>query len=256
MTEHRDIVWAFGGGVQTICTLTLIAEKQLPKPARATMVDTSRERSLTWQYVNTYAVPLMKSMGMELEIVPHSYATVDLYGKNGDLLIPAYTTNGKLPTFCSNEWKRRPMFRYLAEQGYGPKKPIITWMGMSLDEIERMRISDVKWAKNHYPLIFDVPLRRHECALQIERFGLPIPPKSACWMCPHLDNEEWEQEAELTPEDFAKAVQLEQDVNSKDISNGKDGIWLHKSLVPLDRATFESKELLPMEQLCADVCWT
>jgi len=253
---EREIVWSYGGGVQTIAIMVLIWQGKLPKPAKTIMIDTGRERSLTWDYTHEIAIPILKGLGIELEIVPHSYSNVDIYSHKGTLLIPAFTEGGKLPTFCSGEWKRNAAQRYLRDQGFGPDRPIIQWLGMSLDEITRMRTSDVKWIENHYPLVFDVRLRRHECLLLIERAGLPKPPKSACWMCPNLDNEEWLEEKEQTPEDFKKAVEFEREINEQDILSGHSGVWLHESRVPLNEVDFKTRQSLPFEQICASTCWT
>ena len=35
-------------------------------------------------------------LGLTVEIAPHSLATVDIYAKNDDLLLPAFTESGKL----------------------------------------------------------------------------------------------------------------------------------------------------------------
>lgn len=235
----RPIIWSYGGGVQTIAILTLIAEGRLPKPELAIMADTGRERSSTLRYYKQHAEPIFEELEIPFELAGHDLATVDLYAKNGDLLIPAYTQTGKLPTFCSNEWKRFVANRRLRELGYGPKNPITIWMGMSLDEIERLKTDDPKWIHNHYPLVYDVPLRRHECLLQIERFGLPRPPKSACKICPHLNNEEWLELREDDPEDFREAVALDREVRAND---KQGGVFLHSSLVPLDQVDFTVKQ--------------
>lgn len=253
---ERETVWSYGGGVQSVAILVLVAQGKLPKPSRIIMVDTGRERKLTWIYTHKIAIPLMEKHDMKLEIVPHSYSNVDLYSHKGSLLIPAFTEMGKLSTFCSGEWKRNAAQRYLRDQGYGPDRPITQWFGMSLDEVIRMRASDVKWIANHYPLVFDVRLRRHECLLLIERAGLPEPPKSACWCCPNLDNDEWLEEKEQTPEDFQKAIDLETEINERDIKGGHTGVWLHESRVPLAQADFTAKRTTPLEQLCAATCWT
>jgi hypothetical protein len=247
----KRLIWSYGGGIQTIAILTLVAEGKLPTPELAIFADTGRERSSTWEYLEEVAGPLMERLGIRFEVASHDLATVDLYAHNGDLLMPAYTTDGKLPTFCSQEWKRQVCLRRLRQLGYGPKKPVVTWYGMSLDEIHRMSDSRLQWHSHHYPLILDVPLRRIECETQIERFGLPLPRKSACWMCPHMNDAEW-QEVRAHPTDWAKAVALDEEIRANDEHGG---VWLHKSRVPLAQAEFADKEELPLFE-CADSCWT
>jgi len=247
----RSIIFSYGGAVQSVAILVLIAQGKLQKPDVIIMADTGREGSATWDYLEEIAKPIMMSAGLCFDIAPHTLATVDLYGHNGDMLLPAYTQTGKLPTFCSDEWKQRPVRRRLRELGYGPKRPIIQWLGMSLDEVGRLRQSDVKWIDNHYPLCFDVKKRRHECELLIKEFGLPVPPKSACWMCPNRRNEEWQFLREHYPDDFQKAVALEQELSDADDS----GLFFHKQRVELKNVDFSMTEQ-PQREFCANQCFT
>lgn len=217
------------------------------------MANTGRERTATWRYYTQHVVPIIEDLAIPFEIAGHELAKVDLYGHNGDLLLPAYTNTGKLPTFCSDEWKRWVVRRRLRELGYGPKKPVLMWLGFSLDEVHRMRHSDKKWVEYHWPLILDIPLRRHECLLQIERFGLPEPPKSACWMCPNLNNEEWQDIKLNDPQDFEQAVKLDYEIRANDTSGG---VYLHSDAVPLDQADLTvNKKPAPLFE-CANSCWT
>lgn len=256
-TSDRVVVWSWGGGVQTIALLCLIAKGELPKPELAIMADTGRERASTWRYHHAYAKPLLDKVGIPFEIASHDLATVDLYAHNGDLLLPVYTDNGKFPAYCSSEWKKWVVRRRLRELGYGPDKPVLMWFGMSLDEVERMRVTKVNWIKNHYPLCMDVKKRRYECLKVIEDFGLPKPPNSCCWMCSNMRDSEWAEMKETDPDDFARAVTLDRQIRRADRKNKKGGIYLHRSRVPLDEANFKHiDEPLPMLETCNDVCFT
>lgn len=251
--NEPTVILSYGGGVQTIAILVLVAEGKLPRPSLAIMADTGRERSSTWRYLEQYAMPLMERFGIEFYRAPHSLATVDLYSSGGDLLMPAYTGAGKLPTFCSVEWKRRVVRRQLRLLGYGPDQPVIEWLGMSLDEIHRMRHSDVQWVETHWPLVFDVPLRRVECETAIERFGLPVPRKSACWGCPRLNNEEWREIRDDDPDDWQQAIRLDAAIRQADTQGG---VYLHGSRLPLAEADIDTAAApLPLLE-CSHSCWT
>lgn len=249
---EREIILSYGGGRQTIAILVLIAQGKLPKPKLAIMADTGRERQATFDYLDNYAKPLMNDLGMEFVLAGHEYAKVDLYGSKGELLIPAYTQTGKLPTFCSSEWKKLVVRRKLRELGYGPDRPVINWLGYSLDEVHRAKHSDKKWIENHWPLLFDVKLRLHECILLIEDFGLPEPPKSSCWCCPHLKNPQLQEIKYLYPTDWKKAVKLDYLIRQND---KQGGVFLHEQRVPLDEADLTVNEEITLFE-CADVCWT
>lgn len=253
---NRKIVWSYGGGVQSIAILVLIAQGKLQKPELAIMADTSRERTSTWRYLDNYAKPLMDEIDLPFVVAGHDLATVDLYGHNGDLLLPCFTKTGKLPTFCSDEWKKQVVRRRLRQLGYGPRNPVLLWMGMSLDEVYRLRHSEKKWIKNHWPLCYDYKLRRHECLIEIEKFGLPEPSPSSCWMCPQMQNPEWLDMKLNDPDDFSQAIKVDYSARLLDQANGNGGVFLHRSRVSLDQADLTTKEKPAPLFECSDTCWT
>jgi hypothetical protein len=55
-------------------------------------------------------------------------------------------------------------------------------LGISLDEYQRMKQSDVQYIQNQYPLI-DKRMTRSDCKQWLLSHGLPIPPRSACVFC-------------------------------------------------------------------------
>lgn len=233
--RERPIVHSSGGGVQSTAVCVLIAQGKLPKPDISVIADTSREQSAVWEYLETHIHPLLTKAGVPLEIAPHSLATVDLYSRKGDLLLPMYTENGKLPIFCSTEWKKRVVRRYIRTKGYGPANPCVTWIGISVDEVSRIKDSDVNWQRYEYPLI-DLGLSRKDCVELVLGYGLPTPPRSSCWMCPFHSDAEWLHIKTTMPEDWQKAVELEQEIQAKDA-----GLAFHKSRVPLDQVIFKGE---------------
>lgn len=220
-------VWSCGGGTQSSAIAALIVRGDIPKPAHSVIVDTEREKSTTWTYYESTMRPALAAVGVDLVRLPKSqFATVDLYAHNGNLLLPAFTApEGKLRTYCSNEWKRRVLQRYLRSIGV---KRCNLWLGMSTDEMRRVRQSTEKWAVHWYPLI-ERGLRRVDCVRLVESLGWPTPPRSSCWCCSNMHPTEW---AELDSEDRERAITLEREIRVKD-----DGIYLHPSRVTLDKVT-------------------
>lgn len=235
-TAQGVLTWSYGGGTQTIALALLIAMGKLPKPDVIVICDTGREASETWEYTFRYVLPLLDSIGLTIEIAPHELATVDLYAKNGDLLLPAFTTTGKFPTFCSEEWKKRVFRRYIRAKGIDR---CTTWLGMSTDELERVKTSDVDWQHYHWPLIFDVPMSRVECRQLILNYGWPDPPKSSCWNCPHRQNPQWLRLKRFYPQDFAKAVDLDEEIRRNDPLHA---VYLHHSAKPLAEVDFSQPD--------------
>jgi hypothetical protein len=196
------------------------------------MVDTGREKETTWEYVHGVLMPNLRNVGVEMVIVKKDdYATVDLYGKNGDLLLPVFTESGKLPTFCSVEWKTRVAHRYLK---FLRVTKCRTWIGISADEMRRARVSPLAWNQNCYPFLeaeFKLYYRRHDCVEEVRRAGWPDAPRSACWMCPNQSDGEI---AAMTPADRGRAACLEDEIRERDA-----GFYLHKSRVPFREAKFD-----------------
>lgn len=225
-------VWSCGGGVQSAAIAVLIIQGRLPKPDHAVIVDTEREKETTWTYYETVLKPELAQVGVDLVRIPKSrYATVDLY-RDTELLIPAYTkaSEGRLHGFCSNEWKRRVVMRYLRDQGV---KQCKNWIGISTDELHRMRTGPPAWFQPRYPLIFDEPKSRGACLELVRMQGWPEPPRSSCWMCPHHTDAEW---SSMTPGDLAKAAEFERAIQERD-----PDLYLHPNREPLDRIDFASR---------------
>lgn len=231
--KQRPIVLSYGGGRQTVAICALVAEGKLPRPERIVMADTGREDPATWRYLDAHVRPMLRNVGLEVEIASHRLATVDLYGKNGDLLLPAFTAGGKLPTLCSTEWKQRVVRRYLRSLGYGPDRPIEMWLGISLDEIGRAKESDKRWVKHGFPLLFNVTMTKQECIKYVLSLGLPETPQSSCWMCPHRQNDQWARLRDNDPAHWKAAVELDARIRQRD---ERGGVFLHKDRVPLSEA--------------------
>ena len=123
-SQGLPIVWACGGGVQSAAIAALICRGELPKPDVAVIADTEREKSTTWAYYDAVLAPNLEKAGVILHRVPKSlYAKVDLYALKEEedgshkILMPMFTdqsgTVGKLPLFCSKEWKARVCDRFV-----------------------------------------------------------------------------------------------------------------------------------------------
>lgn len=238
----RTQIWNNGGGTQSAAIAALIVTGKLPKPDLAVIADTGRERSSTWDYLNAYIAPALASVGVIVHRVSKDrYATKDLMGgKDGKtLLIPAFTTAGKsvgkLPGYCSGEWKRDVIRRWAAKE-HGVKAAT-NWIGYSVDEIERAvraqnsRKSQGKW-QTRFPLI-DLGMNRGDCVAIVQRMGWPFPPRSSCWMCPNMRMEEW-REAMEDPRDRPQVIQFDREMRKHD-----PHAWLTDQAVPIDQADFD-----------------
>lgn len=239
--------------MQSTAIAALIVQGKLPKPDLAVISDTERELSTTWDYMDAWTAPALAKVGVTLHRVKKSkYATVDLYGgaDGNSLLIPAFTTKngdiGKLPGYCSNEWKLRVVQRW-ATREHGVKAATL-WMGISTDEQRRASVPTGKWEKR-YPLI-ELNKSRASCLEIVKEIGWPTPPRSSCWNCPNHQEGEWAWQQQVAPEDHRKAIQLDKYIRSRD-----PDVWLHPSAVPLENVEFDEKNEVMFGSCQSGLCF-
>jgi hypothetical protein len=254
MKAENVEVWSCGGGTQSGAIAALIGDGTLPKPDLCLMVDTGRERSSSWDFVNAFICTQLAKVDLELIVIPkEDFATVDLIALNGDILLPGFTSQngsiGKLPAFCSVEWKKRVVERYMRSIGTVSCRK---WMGMSCDEMKRVRTPDCLWMQIWYPLIFELHMTRLDCIQKIRSTGYKGPiPHSACWMCANHSDEEWLEMKMYQPEDFSKACALEVAMQIKD-----PHFWLHPSCKPLAEVDFTAQYTMFADRGCTGGCFT
>lgn len=231
----------YGGGRQTAALCVLIAQGKLARPDRIIIADTGREKTSTWDYLDEVIQPMLQSVGLKVEIAPRSLAYVDLYAHNGDLLLPVWTVTGKLSAYCSTEWKKRVVQRYLRADGVNGG---YNWIGYAIDERKRYKATEEDkkgpWYRR-FPL-FDLNLTKQDCQNILSSAGLPIPPPSSCWMCPNMANEQWRDVRDHYPDDFRRACDLDEAIRRESLESYGEPIWLHHSRVPLADADLDAKD--------------
>lgn len=247
------IAWSYGGGVQSAAIAVLIRTGALPVPDLAVIADTGRERRTTWQYLRGVIQPYLDPTGLTIQIAPHAMSRKDLYDDSGLTLMPAWTAEGRLASFCAGEWKRDVCERWLRQQGV---QECDQWIGYSWDEKHRCTKDHRPWCHIKFPLV-ERFITREACLRLIEAAGLPPAPKSRCWQCPHQTPEEWSQVKD-DPEEWAGAVAIDKQIRDMDPEQtGK--LFLYSGRVPLEMADFERDKPIvpPLFRACeGSGCWT
>lgn len=227
----------YGGGWQTVGICILILQGKLPKPDRIIIANTGREKQSTWDYLETVTRPRMHEAGIEIEIAPHSLATVDIYSHQGTLLLPVYTPTAKMTAFCSSEWKARVIDRYI-RQSDGPVASERThWIGFAYDERRRIKGESGRI----YPLV-DLMLTRADIRQLVLNAGWPEPTSSSCWMCPNMTNAQWREVRDNRPDEFAQAIALDEEIREANELECGIPTYLHESRVPLSEADLEAHD--------------
>jgi hypothetical protein len=138
---------------------------------------------------------------------------------------------GLLMRQCTNDYKIAPLRKYLQSVRNGKK--IRIWIGISLDEMERLRRSEVKYIENYYPLI-EHGIRIDEIINWFTKNGIREPGKSACLICPFHSDNYWKVFKKQFPNEFEKACKFD------------DAI---RNYPKLNRQTFISKQLKPLREI-------
>lgn len=200
----------------------------------------------TLAYLERVAKPYAASIGIpfhELQRPSRKTLYGDLVGDNRSIRIPAYMASGAPGRrSCTANYKINVIASWTKRHGATPSHPATVGLGISLDEMERMNTSRIPWQINEYPLI-DLRLTRQACVNLIMAAGLPIPPRSSCYFCPYKTHSEWQRLRAESPELFERACQLERRLNEKRAMLGKDAVFLHRSLIPLEQAVGDQMTL-------------
>ncbi len=239
--EAPNGILSYGGGRQTVAICCLILDGRLPRPDKIVFADTSYENPMTFDYLRDVTQPAMSAAGMKIEVVGHEWSTVrDIYAHNGDLLLPVFTGDGKLRPFCSGEWKRNAVDRYLRVK-HGITGGV-KWIGFSADEKRRLKDDPTRgnWTFR-YPLN-ELGITSENCREIISAHGWPQPHRSSCWMCPNKRNDEWVYIRDNHQELFAKACEIDAETREIDQEAGKSGVWLHPGRKPLRQAVDEGEQ--------------
>ena len=136
----------------------------------------------------------------------------------------------------------------LAKPRRGEKEHLVnSLLGISFDEVIRMKPAILRWVKNVYPLI-DHRLTRTSCLDWMEKNNYPRPPRSACVFCPYHSNFEWDNLKKNAPQDFQRAVEFEKKLwKTAEARNVKTTEFLHADRVPLSEIQFSNKDQMELD---------
>ena len=254
-----------GAGVQSSTMALMASQKEItPMPECAIFADTMAEPKEVYDWLDwletKLAFPVYRVNKGDLtkaSLTPaKATAKAKLYKEGEEYmkriiplfgLMPNGEVTGALGRSCTADYKIRPIekkIEELAEIKRGEKETKVTqWIGISYDEIQRMKNSQKAWTDLRYPLI-ELEMHRHHCKEWMAKNGYPEPPRSACYYCPFHSDDEWRKMRNQDPEYFAKAIAFDKDIRelSKKDKGLKMEAYLHRSCKPLDEVDFDSDE--------------
>lgn len=251
---------SLGAGVQS-STLALMAARGeiTPMPIGAIFADTQAEPPSVYRWLDWLETQLpfpvhRVTAGSLTERITNTKTNQKTGKEYYSNMIPAFVANpdgsrGIVGRSCTADFKIDPLFkeyRKLCGIKRGQKTVgVYQWIGISLDEIYRMKPSRDKWCESRWPLV-ELRMKRHDCLRWMKAHGYPEPPRSACAYCPFHSDAEWRRLRDEEPEAFAEAVRVEkalQATHDRIKTNRMKGTaYLHDSLVPLDQVDFSTDE--------------
>ncbi len=263
MNEPIHIL-SLGAGVQSSTLAIMAARGEVPgypKLSAAIFADTQDEPASVYVWLDWLEAEIQRSpfpfpvYRVTIGRLSEKLTTLR-QGKNGNIVsggnIPCHVRQGNeigmMPSrACTFDFKIAPILKKAKLLG-GVKRGqktvgVIQWIGISLDEVHRMKPSRDPWAKNMWPLV-DMAMKRGDCIEWMARNGYPKPPRSSCIFCPYHSDHEWRRLKTEEPDAFADAVAFEKRFQeTKRQTTSMRGVpYLHKSCKPLEEVDFSSEE--------------
>lgn len=247
-------VLSLGWGVQSVTIAAMVALGELEPIDVALHADTTHEASGTY-VIAARLTPWLEQRGVRVITVSDAQPLPIIGSAKTD--IPAFTATdsekgGMLRRQCTESWKIRPMRKWLQANRNG--RPVEQWIGISLDEFQRMKDSDVKYITHRWPLI-ERRMTRADCIAWLWRNGLPHIPKSSCVFCPYHRPQAWREMKESSNGDWQKAIEVDEAIRK--VRPPYD-LFLHPSRKPLrlvDFSTAEERGQLSLwNEECTGIC--
>jgi hypothetical protein len=151
---------------------------------------------------------------------------------------------------CTAEYKLRPLQKKVVELmgGKRPKGGCEMLIGISMDEVWRMKSSRVNYIENKFPLI-ELGITRQQCLRWMEERQYPKPPKSSCIGCPFHSDAQWRS---LSKDEFRDAVEIDKIIRHQPGFKGQQ--FMHRSMKPLDQVDLRTDEEIGQKDLFANDC--
>lgn len=191
----------YGGGVNSTALYFIIRDRALPLD-EILFADTGSELPETYATTKAFK-ELVEKDGYLFTTVRSGLASTLFEYCWGKRIVPS-----RMKRDCTSKFKVAPIRKYLREK-YGKKEKFTNYIGIAYDELHRMRISDVGYCTNSYPLI-ENRIDREKCMQILKAQGFKNVEKSGCYFCPFTPARKWMELLEHHPDLFQKAVDLEE----------------------------------------------
>ena len=199
----------------------------------------------TLSYINgtrkrVASLPLRLDIGEDKEIDDE---------EGGKLIIRG--TTGIIMRQCTNDYKIAPLRKHIQKVRNG--KPVRLWIGISLDEMERMKKSPVKYIEHYYPLVLN-RITIDQIVNWFKINHLREHGKSACLICPFHSDQYWRRFKKEFPSEFEEVCKFDDTI--RNYPNLKRKAYLSRHLKPLRDIDFSYEPSLSPDLIedCEGLC--
>jgi ribosomal protein L44E len=269
-------VLSLGAGVQSTTLALMIEKGEIPMVQAGVFADVKGEPMAVYKHLDwlekqlSYPIYRVTWRDLKQDILDAST------GKYKAFTAPFYTKNPKtgkkkmLRRQCTFMYKINPVVqevRRLLGLKKGEKRDKNTrvemLMGISKDEVFRVKTNRMSYITNIYPLI-DKDMTRLNCLEWMSKNNYPKPPRSACTFCPYHSNEEW-KEIKKNKEEWQEVVAMDKAIRHQEKHKDKfknsndtlDELFLHRDAIPIDQVDFDKKkdnQLDMFQSECEGMC--
>lgn len=216
-TMQDPVVVSYGGGVNSIAMLIGMRERG-ERPDAIVFSDTRGEKPETYAYLRDIVPAWCKDAGFpELTTVcradfPNS-KTGDASLEDECLRLGTFPSRAYGFGTCADKWKIDP-FKWWAKtwapaiEARGRGGSVVRCIGYDAGEHRRVGSATDKGLSKRYPLL-EWDWDRDACVAAIDRAGLPVPPKSACFYCPSSTKTEIVELSRRHPSLIKRALKME-----------------------------------------------
>lgn len=236
---------SLGAGVQSSVMALMASKGEIsPMPDCAIFADTGWEPKRVYEWLDW----------LETQLPFPVYRVTAGNLQDNLALLPLFKEGVLLSRNCTQRHKVEPIIKQvrkilgLKKGERGGKNVIVKqWIGISMDECQRMKPAQHKWIEHIWPLV-EKRMTRNDCIRWMEKNGYPKPEKSSCIGCPYHDDATWREMKMNYPDEWKNAVETDQKI--RDGVRGTDGpIYLSRHLKPLDEIDFRNLEDMGQQRL-------
>jgi hypothetical protein len=246
-------VLSLGAGVQSTTLLRMTIAGELEPADHAIFADTGWEPPAVYRHLEQLKKEC-ENAGLPLHIVSKGNIRNDALDPDQRFasmplhLLKANGDNAISRRQCTSEYKIAPLLAKQRELAFlKPRQRcnehrITTIIGISFDELQRMKPPAFPWIVNEYPLV-DRRITRHDCLTWNDQHGYERPPRSSCIGCPFHSNAEWRAIRD-DPEAWADAVDFDHKLRTGRLAHllAPSKAYLHPERRPLDEVDIRSEE--------------